>query len=449
MHSGKTLLKTVLFITVLLALQGCPVPLPPDPGPDPPIPPGIPNVRIDINQTVTDEDDFVTWAPFATDVYITNPEVTNIPLVVHIRNRSNGVGRVDFGTNPDGAYLSQITVTLSPTGNRTTIYIKGRTASLNLNDAQVEVINAADNTLLTREDLMVRVRKNANELTTAERDRFLSAFATMHLTNNDFQHFMDMHTSIGDPEAHRNFGFLPWHRALLLDLERELQQVDPSVTIPYWKFDEPAQNLFTNHFLGADGDGFAVFDDTNPLVNWQVNGVPGINRGHVGIVNGESRNALGEIPTLALGGPSGLFEEFRFIEVNPHGTAHVSFSGWVSGINTAARDPLFFLLHCNIDRLWAKWQWVNNRFDRNQTSSFTAQGNTTRIGHNVDDTMWPWNRVTIGPRPPDAPGGRLASTNVPQVRQTNSPTVGDMIDYQGKINPVNKLGFDYDDVPFD
>jgi len=449
MHRFKTLLKTVFFGGLIIALQGCPVgPGPtPDPDPDPDPPPGAPNVRIDINQTVTDADDFVTWAPYATDLYITNPEVISTALEVRIRNRSNAVGRVSFATSQNGTFLSQITVPLDPSGARTTIYIAGQSASINLNDAQVEVINRADNSILTREDLMVRVRKNANQLTSAERDRFLTAFTTLHLINNNFQHFMDMHTSIGDPEAHRNFGFLPWHRALLLDLERELQSIDPAVTIPYWKFDEPAQNLFTREFLGADGDGFAEFALTNPMRNWQVNGVPGINRTHVGIENGQATSALSEIATLALGGPANVYDEFRFLEGNPHGSAHVSFSGWISGINTAPRDPLFFLLHCNVDRLWAKWQWVNDRFDRTQSSTFTGQGNTTRIGHNVNDTMWPWNRVTTTPRPPDAPGGRLASTNVPQVNQTASPRVGDMIDYQGKINPSNKLGFDYDDVP--
>lgn len=434
---------------MVIALQGCPVPLPPDPPiPDPPPPPGVPSVRIDINQTISDGDDFITWAPYATDVYIANPEVINTPLEVRIRNRSNAVGMVSFSTTQNGSFQEQITVSLAPSGARTTIYIAGRTASRNLNDAQVEVIDATDNTLLTTEDLMVRVRKNANQLTTAERDRFLNAFATLHLTNNNFQHFMDMHTSIGDPEAHNNFGFLPWHRALLLDLERELQQIDPSVTIPYWKFDEPSQNLFTESFIGADGDGFAEFSSSNPLRNWQVNGVPGINRTHRFIENGQATFVIGEIATLSLGGPSNLYDEFRFMEGNPHGTTHTSFSGWVSGINTAARDPLFFLLHCNVDRLWAKWQWVNDRFDRTQSSSFTAQGNTTRIGHNVNDSMWPWNRVTGGERPPDAPGGRLAPTNVPQVNQVSSPLVGDMIDYQGKLESGNKLGFDYDDVPF-
>jgi hypothetical protein len=29
------------------------------------------------------------------------------------------------------------------------------------------------------------------------------------------------------------------------------------------------------------------------------------------------------------------------------------------------------------------------------------------------------------------------------------PTVGSIIDYQGRFDPGKRLGFDYDDVPFD
>jgi hypothetical protein len=37
-------------------------------------------------------------------------------------------------------------------------------------------------------------------------------------------------------------------------------------------------------------------------------------------------------------------------------TGRVRFGGSIRDPTTAAKDPLFFLLHCNVDRLWAKWQ---------------------------------------------------------------------------------------------
>jgi hypothetical protein len=62
--------------------------------------------------------------------------------------------------------------------------------------------------------------------------------------------------------------------------------------------------------------------------------------------------------------------------------------------------------------------------------------------------MWPWNNVTGGVRPPTAPGGTLATSPRP-VAQVPSPTVREMIDFQGVLALANRLGFGYDDVPFE
>lgn len=139
------------------------------------------------------------------------------------------------------------------------------------------------------------------------------------------------------------------------------------------------------------------------------------------------------------------------MEGDSHGTAHTSFSGSISSIDTAAKDPLFFMLHTNVDRLWAKWQWLRQRFDTANPATYPFLGSAgdpgaTRVGHNLKDTMWPWNQDTNPPRPPTAPGGNLPASpteNAPGLM----PAVGDMIDYQGVINLGNRLGFDYDDFP--
>ncbi len=78
-----------------------------------------------------------------------------------------------------------------------------------------------------------------------------------------------------------------------------------------------------------------------------------------------------ETQTLALGNQ---YAAFRSLEGNPHGSAHTSFGGSISSIPTAAKDPLFFLLHCNVDRLWAKWQWLNRRFDVTDIDAYRFRG---------------------------------------------------------------------------
>jgi tyrosinase len=295
---------------------------------------------------------------------------------------------------------------------------------------------------------MVRIRKNANALTPAERDRFVSAFAQL---NNQgagrFADFRNMHTDVSSPQAHGAPGFLPWHRAYLLDLERELQAIDPSVALPYWRFDQAAPNLFTTDFFGvSNAAGNVQFSNTNPLQFWTTDGVQGIVRGPRNNWNPATQpgpTVITEAQTLALGAQ---YPAFRDMEGNPHGTAHTRWDGFIRQIGTAAKDPLFFLLHCNVDRLWAKWQRQNVRFDPAQAASYDSNpGNP--IGHNLVDTMWPWNGITGPPRPPTAPGGAMSSSACVSAPGA-SPQVQSSLDYQGSISATSRLGFDYDDVRF-
>jgi len=301
------------------------------------------------------------------------------------------------------------------------------------------------NTLVGSVPCTVRIRKNANTLTAPERDRFIAAFAQL---NNQgmgrFADFRNMHTRASDPEAHGAPGFLPWHRAYLLDLERELQAIDPSVALPYWRFDQPAPNLFTRDFIGvSDALGTVQFSPANPFRFWVTDGVPGINRRPFFNTSAAPPGVRTEAQTFALGT---TYLAFRGpMEGNPHGQAHVSFDGSISSIPTAAKDPLFFLLHCNVDRLWAKWQRQNGRFDPAVAASYSGSPNN-RIGHNLPDTMWPWNGVTTPPRPSTAPGGTMASAPA-AAAPGPQPRVEQMLDYRGTVNAISRLGFDYDDVP--
>jgi tyrosinase len=401
---------------------------------------------------------YIGWAPVPAQIRLADPGAATDPVTVKLRNQDTTQGgQVDFFTAIPGTRQAEIELPLPVTGVPVDIHIAGQfqRPSIVDGDAAVEVIDANTNDLLGTTPLMVRIRKNATTLTTAERDRLLTAFARFNDRGmGRYSDFRNVHTQAGSPEAHGSTGFLPWHRAFLLDLERELQAIDPSVALPYWRFDQPASSLFSEDFMGVpDPVGTLQFSAANPLQFWTTDGTPGIVRPTRFNTQTQPAHVMPEVSTLALGGQGGLYEAFRQMEGNPHGSAHVSFGGSISSIPTAAKDPLFFLLHANVDRLWAKWQWANQRFDVTSIETFSAQGSAgdpgaNRVGHNLNDTMWPWNQVTTPPRPPTAPGGTLAPsplTNAPGL----SPEVRALIDYQGVLTPPSRLGFDYDDVPFE
>ena len=78
-----------------------------------------------------------------------------------------------------------------------------------------------------------------------------------------------------------------WHRAYVLDLERALQAIDLTVALPYWRFDEPAPNLFTQDFLGEpNGDGAVSFRPGHALDQWTTDQELGITRNPDFDVNG-------------------------------------------------------------------------------------------------------------------------------------------------------------------
>lgn len=408
------------------------------------------SVELRINNSSDPRARYVSWAPTPCTIRVSSPVGIPgpSPVTVVLQNRANGTGgQVVFRTTLTSAPAATLTLQLPLDGASVSFFVAGRFGqpSVTDQDAIIEVRRGA--TVLGTATCMVRIRKNANALTTGERDRFIAALATL---NNQgagrFVDFRNMHTNAGSPEAHGAAGFLPWHRAYLLDLERELQAIDASVALPYWRFDQPAPNVFSRGFMGVpDNLGTVQFTPGNPLQFWRTDGVPGINRRPFFNTATAGASVISEAATLALGTN---YARFRNMEGSPHGSAHTSFGGFLSSIPTAARDPLFFLLHCNVDRLWGKWQRQNARFDAAQPTSYDSNLPTgNRIGHNLPDTMWPWNGVTGGQRPPTAPGGTLAAS-LSATAPGPQPRVRDMLDYQGIVSNLARLGFGYDDVPF-
>jgi tyrosinase len=405
------------------------------------------NVELQINNSVNPGARFVTWAPSACRIRMTNPSGAATPIVNVVLTgvSAASAGAVVFRSGTTGAFANSLTVAVPRNGTSVPFFVAGRFGRPSVNNGDVRIEAHVGATLVGSVQVMVRIRKNANGLTPGERDRFIGAFAQL---NNQgagrFVDFRDMHTNVTSPQAHGAPGFLPWHRAYLLDLERELQAIDPSVALHYWRFDQAAPNIFKREFLGeSDPLGTVRFSPTNPLQFWRTDGVQGINRRPRFNTNSAPPGLLTQAQTIALGAQ---YSAFMNMEGNPHGSAHVSFGGSISSIDTAARDPLFFLLHCNVDRLWAKWQRQNGRFNPATAASFSGSG-SNRIGHNLPDTMWPWNGITGGQRPPTAPGGAMAVS--PCVSAPGpQPRVRDSLDFQGSINAVSRMGFDYDDVQF-
>lgn len=412
------------------------------------------NVEISISNIAPANRVYLTWAPRQAAARVTNG-TPGSAVAVTLRSAGAG-GQVVFAPAAGAAMQDTLSLQLAGDGTPANFLVGGKFGfpSVADGDATIQAVDA-NSAPLGSLPLMVRIRKNANTLGSAERDRFLSALGTLNDRGmGKFSDFRNMHDSMAYYEAHGNTGFLCWHRAYLLDLERTLQNIDASVSLPYWKFDEPAPNVFNLDFMGVpDASDTVEFTAGHPLQFWVTDNTPGITR-YASFDTAPPGGVKNEAQTLAIGL---AFQQFHNMESDPHNNVHGSFGGgFLVDPTIAPRDPLFFLLHGNVDRLWAKWQWYRKRFDPGDAKAYWHPS-PPRIGHNLNDTMWPWNGITGNGqpptatgnnRPPTAPGGPMPPA--PTVTSPPpSPQVRNMLDFQGVVTSADVMGFDYDDVPFE
>jgi len=439
---------------------------------------------------------YIGWSPVRLKISGTSA-VGSRSVVLKSRSLSGSVSRAVFIERFGTAPQDEITVNLGPT-NEVEIFVAGKFqpgkphngASADSKDVVVEAAWADQPTQVTGSlDLMIRVRKNANQLSEKARTDFLNALATLNGIKTGqgttpgpgkgvyVTDFVGMHVAGATGNEHGDSMFLPWHRLYLLDLERLLQQVNPAVTLPYWRFDEPAPNLFSEDFIGATesippnspftqgvSDKRATFAATNPLSQWKIGEVNGISR--AAFFDTKSHPASGQVgfrlinqlQTLALGGEIGAFgakrTQFSAMEGTPHGAAHVSFNGPINFVPEAPKDPLFFLLHCNVDRLWGLWQFTFKRDVANENLSYPYQNDasTPDSWKVIHAPQWPWEDSLSRPgnlRPPGVRNRNFTQSPTGKTIPGNVPVIVDAIDANGQHDPQNYLGFAFDDVPFD
>ena len=160
------------------------------------------------------------------------------------------------------------------------------------------------------------------------------------------------HTFTDDQNVeHRALHFLSWHRMYLYYFERVLRAAagDPNLTLPYWDYTNEGQLAGPVLFFVPELQG-AAGPIANPL--FEPRRTPGL---------GAFTGVLPEItnPDPVLQQPD--FEEFQVqLEMGIHGSIHCAIGNGCIGpimglVPTSAGDPIFWVHHANIDRLWDCW----------------------------------------------------------------------------------------------
>lgn len=227
-------------------------------------------------------------------------------------------------------------------------------------------------------------RKNLTRLTVAERQAYTNAVNQLK-ANGGYDRYVQQHQGAMG-HGHGGPAFFPWHREYVRRFEEDLQAIDPSVSVPYWDWTQANVNaagteslIWRDDFMGGPGQAGSGAVTTGPFAGW------GLIRSGFNIFGFPGTGG-----TIATFMSSPNYTTFRQVE-SPHGSAHVWVGGFVGNASIAPRDPVFWLIHSNVDRLWA--EWINTHSATPGFQPYLPLSGATS-GHNLNDTMWPWNGTT-------------------------------------------------------
>lgn len=195
---------------------------------------------------------------------------------------------------------------------------------------------------------------------------------------------------------HGNWYFLPWHRAYTAMYERIVRDLtkNDAFAMPFW--DWTADPLMPEVFLSEktpDGKtNWLYVNEDGTKRTWPANRpmppdvvgpkvLTDILKDTPYEIFGTSRprgqDLLDPSWIINRGGVQGLLER------TPHNTVHNNIGGWMP-TPASPRDPIFFMHHCNFDRIWAVW---NLQF-QNSKDRLWADMPFKDNFLNVDGSLW-------------------------------------------------------------
>ena len=224
------------------------------------------------------------------------------------------------------------------------------------------------------------------------------------------------HVHDGPPE------FLPWHREIVNRLEAMLREVNPQLSLHYWDWTQNPTaipnanlgggttgvlNLFTPDFMGYGGTAPDLIGEPWLSAGYYVPGAANFrSTDPFDPVNNNPADPPREVTRSVSGSPMTAqndqdildapdFPSMRVLLENAHNAMH----GFVNmgGQHTSFRDPFVFLLHANVDRLFAMWQTLPGSPERLDPDA--VYGSEGLAPSPLDGDIEPWSGQPPTTRP--------------------------------------------------
>jgi tyrosinase len=189
---------------------------------------------------------------------------------------------------------------------------------------------------------------------------------------NSWQYWANVHANYC---PHRQPYFLAWHRGYIYYFEKQLRLVsgDNALALPYWDW-------YTSPTIPAE---FTDPASGNPLYCPRLNN---------NVYSALDLSPFASTTVNFQRGTTNSFEE-KF-ELAPHNPVH-NILGNTMATMQSPRDPIFYLHHCNVDRLWHAWALPDGRTMPVQTDPYWAGTFTYATGLTINKTDCYSNRRTL------------------------------------------------------
>jgi len=205
--------------------------------------------------------------------------------------------------------------------------------------------------------MAIRYRRNIACLGTDALHDLREALATMFTLPATDEHgftvLAGLHGIPGNFCRHGAPGFLTWHRAYMFYFERALRCIDSSISLPFWDWSSGPTTGVPAACANPTYVNRAGATVANPLYSGPLPG-GGMTARRPDI----AMTTYGDIATAAQTAVASSidFVSFQNAINGPHGSVHSRTGGDMGAVAQAGYDPIFYLHHYNVDRLWARWQ---------------------------------------------------------------------------------------------
>ncbi|KAI9299044.1 Di-copper centre-containing protein, partial [Neoconidiobolus thromboides FSU 785] len=219
----------------------------------------------------------------------------------------------------------------------------------------------------------IHVRKEIRDLTSQEREDFFNAILSINSGSRPtpLDRLTRIHVDNSD-SIHTNPVFLPWHRHFLHLAEQEMRKNYPNLVIPYWDWARDSQapersEIFTDNYFGGTGTAQTNWCvSSGRFKDFRVITTDDGNQEHCLRRSFNKGNRISAFVSVEgidkVKRENKNYDRFaQRLEGSPHALPHTFIGGDYGDISSMSspNDPIFWVHHGMIDKIWADWQVEN------------------------------------------------------------------------------------------